>query len=65
MLTNKEFSEKDETFKQACQKAGLPNHKTIIHKKGSTSSQGGVTALTRQASKWRRKIGLAWQNRPI
>ena len=33
-MTNKEFAEKDQLFKQACEKVGLPNYKTIIKEHG-------------------------------
>lgn len=48
-MNNKEFSEKDDGFKLACEKVKLPNHQ---HKHLS---------LARQAGKWRRKKGLAYQ----
>jgi len=41
-VTHATFSQTDEAFQAACEKAGIP-------------------ATTRQASKWRRKRGLAWQ----
>jgi len=65
VMTNREFGEKDETFRAACAAAaGLPNHKNVVHTRGSTTVSTGVTSLTRQASKWRMKKGSAWANRP-
>ena len=41
---NKEFSNEDQAFRAACEKAG-------------------VEPTSRQASKWRRKFGAAWNNK--
>jgi len=61
-MTNKEFAEKDQLFKQACEKVDLPNHKTSIKEHGGKSRVvTGSTSLTRQASKWRMKKGKAWK----
>ena len=61
-MTNKEFAEKDKPFQQACEKTGLPNHKTVIKEHGGKSrTVAGLTSLTRQASKWRMKKGKAWK----
>lgn len=65
-VTNRKFSETDTTFIEACAAVGLPNHKNVVRIKGSTSTKGaGVTTLTRQASKWRLKKGLAWKTKHI
>lgn len=63
-MTNREFGEKDEVFKTACAIAGLPNHKNVVHTRNGTTVTGGVKTLTRQASKWRMKKGIAWEHRP-
>ncbi len=47
-MTNKEFAEQDQNFKEACQKVGIPK-------------QHPAMGLGRQAGKWRRKKGLAWE----
>lgn len=63
-MTNKEFAEKDESFKVACNVAGLPDHKTVIKKKGAKPLiRTGSTSLVRQASKWRLGKGKAWKRR--
>lgn len=43
-VTNKQFSTDNESFREACEKAKIPN-------------------TVRQASKFRRKLGLAYQNK--
>lgn len=63
-LTNKEFSETNKIFIQACEKVNLPNHKTVVKKRGMkpvVTDTSGVTSLVRQASKWRRKKGRAYK----
>lgn len=53
-MTNKERAESNTDFIEACNKVGLP-----FQRYGA--KQGVKNSLTRQASKWRRKIGLAWK----
>ena len=48
-MTNKEFSEKDQDFKAACEKVKLP------------IKPHDNNGLRRQAGKWRRKTGLAYK----
>jgi len=64
-MTNKEFSESDKSFTTACEKVGLPNHKTVVKQKRSKAVilESGVVTLTRQASKWRMKKGKAYKER--
>lgn len=63
-MTNKKFAEKDQLFNQACQKTGLPNHETIVKRRGEKPKNlSGSTSLTRQASKWRNGKGKAWKER--
>ena len=62
-MLNKEFAEKDELFRKACERAGLPNHKNVIRKRDGITVSTGMITLTRQASKWRMKKGLAYQFR--
>lgn len=49
-MTNKEFSEKDDIFRSACKKVGLLEESRRHFKLG----------LGRQAGKWKRKKGLAY-----
>lgn len=51
-MTNNEFAKKDEKFKLACESVGLPFSKS-------------TNGLSRQASKWRRKKGLAYKSEII
>jgi len=63
-ITNREFAKTDEKFQEVCARAGLPNHKNVIHtRKGRTTITEGAKDLTRQASKWRMGKGLAFANR--
>jgi len=43
-ITNREFAQSNQEFRDACQKVGIP-------------------PTTRQASKWRLGLGLAWEKR--
>lgn len=61
MVTNRKFSEEDEVFKTACAEVGLPNHVNTTHSRKGSKKTPGSTSLTRQASKWRNKRGLAWK----
>lgn len=64
-MTNREFAEKDPVFASACLAAGLPFEKAHGPKAGRPqASTTGRHDLVRQASKWRRGRGLAWQHRP-
>lgn len=49
-MTNKKFAVENKIFKDACEKVGLPrtNHAKL--------------GLGRQAGKWRRKTGLAYND---
>jgi len=58
-MTNREFSQKDTKFIEACTKVGLPFSKPS-HKSKKTLSSVSNT-LTRQASKWRMQKGLAYK----
>jgi hypothetical protein len=61
-MTNREFSLKDKEFIDACSKVGLPNHESVIKTKGKTAKRMTANVgLTRQASKWRMRKGLAWK----
>ncbi len=48
-MTNTEFAQNDRSFLEACEKV-----KTLPHFQKFEPSK-------RQASKWRRKIGIAWK----
>lgn len=61
MLTNKQFADQVDEFREACVKVGLPNHKIVIHTRTSKTERTGVPSLTRQASKWRNRKGLAYK----
>jgi hypothetical protein len=61
-ITNRQFANEDVSFKVACANAGLPRHITVVRsRKGNKVKQGKDQSLTRQASKWRRGLGLAWK----
>ena len=62
-MTNKEFAEKDQGFKDACIRVKLPN-KPMAIKRGSKAISVGHAGLGlgRQAGKWRRKVGLAYRD---
>ncbi len=61
-MTNREFSEQDETFQKACSEVGLPNHINTIRTRTKVEKKPGLESLTRQASKWRNKKGSAYKH---
>jgi len=61
-MTNKEFSEKNEHFKSACERIGLPKKPFgIKNGKRTLIVSHSNLGLGRQAGKWRRGKGLAYK----
>lgn len=63
-MTNKDFAETDEKFKHACSNVGLPRRIFNVKRGGKTVSVNhAALGLKRQAGKWLRHTGLAYQNK--
>lgn len=60
-MTLKEFAEKDTQFKNACSNVGLPKKHVLDCGGVKIHVDHGALGLKRQASKWMRQTGLAYQ----
>jgi len=64
-MTNREFSKTNVEFMNACEEANIASlYKALVKKKGTKAAVHGAKNagdLTRQASKWRLKKGLAYK----
>lgn len=64
-MTNREFSKTNQEFMVACGEANITSlHTALVKKKGTKAAAKGSKLtgdLTRQASKWRMKKGLAYR----